>query len=121
LRDLPLQQVLYWTTALTDLGYRVSDNTVYIGPKEKVRQSGRVYFAQYDVNDVLLPLAVMGSNGGNNNDDGNDNNRTRNAANELMTLVVLFTGGTSNWDHVEVMGYGSDDDDDDSESEEDLF
>ena len=126
LRDLPLRQVLHWATTLADLEYQVIGRTAYIAPEKRMRQFGRAQFQQYEVNDLLVTMAALRSSGGsngNNNNSGNSNRSgTRKAANELMTLVVLFTGGTSNWDHVEVMGYGSaDDDDNDSESEEDSF
>jgi len=133
LRDVPASSVLHWIGRLTDLEYTVTDHAVYIAPRKRIALMGRAYFRQYDVTDLLVPLegALGGDDDNNGDDDDNDNNddddddddgnrRTR-ARSELMQLILLFTGGPSNWDYFGVMGPDEDDNEDDRVSEEDMF
>lgn len=131
LTDMPARSVLSWAVKLAGLEYTVAGNAVYIASHERLRYTGAAYFRQYPVSDLLTPLAETrgdeedddnDTNRGDNNDDDEDEDRSprQRAARELMTLVVLFTGGPGNWDHVEIMD-GSARDEDESESEEDSF
>jgi len=129
LTDAPAQDLLGWIVRLAGLSYSVVGNVVYVGPRGRPAPTARSYFRQYDVNDVLAPLGGLlnnNNNNSNNNNDGNRNNDNRDRRRgtrperELMALIIIFTGGPSNWDYFEVMG-AEDDADDDSVSREDSF
>ena len=133
LKNVPARSVLRWVARLAGLDYTVTEDMVYIAPRKKIALTGRAYFRQYDVNDLLVPLYGAlrrgddddddNNNQNNNNDNANDNNNRRlgrRAERELMTLILLFTGGKENWDVFGIIG-SSDEDEDDSNSEEDTF
>jgi len=130
LREVPASSVLHWITRLTDLEYTITDHAVYIAPQRQIALTGQAYFRQYDVTDLLVPLEGALRNGDDDDDDDNDddddddndngNRRTR-ARNDLMDLILIFTGGPSNWDHFAVMGADGDDNEDERVSEEDMF
>jgi len=122
--EMPAYNALNWVVEQAGLSYALSEDAVYIASRERVLLTGRVYFQQYPVSDLLTPLVgkVRRDNDDNNDEDDDEDevsSRTR-AARELMALIVLFTGGLEQWDHVEVID-GAARDEDDSESREDLF
>ena len=117
LRNVPASSVLRWVTYLARLDYTVTDHAIYIGPRSRIARMGRVYFRQYDVTDLLVPLeGGSRSDDDNDDDDGDgdddddDNNTNGRAAarDDLMELILLFTGGPSNWDRFAVTGTGDD-------------
>ena len=77
---------------------------------------------------LLLALGVGSAWGANNNDSGGNNNNNnargssrRRAGEELLRILVLFTG-PQNWDYVGVLGEARvDEEGEESESQEDLF
>ena len=125
--DVPASSALNWVTKIAGLKYTVAENVVYIASAERIALAGKPYFHQYALHDLLLPTEVLVARRDNDNDsDDDDRNRGRggayDAARQLITLVVLFTGGRSSWDYVEIMGYGRyDEDENETESREDNF
>ncbi len=122
-RDMPARSALKWAIHHAGMDYVVFDSAIYIGPPDRIEMLGPVRFAQYDVTDLLIPIGALREDNDDDDDGDDDNNRSgrsADAAHELMALIVIFTGGMKNWDHVEVMGY-AERVDDDTESQEDVF
>ena len=75
---------------------------------------------------LLLALGIgsawgANSNGGNNNNNNGRGRSRRRAGEELLRVLVLFTG-PQNWDYVGVLGESDvDEEGEESESREDLF
>jgi len=128
---------LRWAVRLTDMDSAIVGGVVYISTRERVARIGGMYREQYDVRDMLATSRALrdrrnrnngnnnnGNNSNSNNNDGNNNDNDddndRSAAEDLLRLLVLFTG-PENWDHVEVLGVSSRDDNTESESREDYF
>ena len=122
---------LRWATKLAGLESDIVGGVVYISTRDRVTQMGARFMEQYDVRDLLAtPRSLRDrrnrNNNDDNNDDGNRNNNDndddndRSSAEDLLRLLVLFTG-PENWDHVEVLGISSRNDNTESESREDYF
>ena len=76
---------------------------------------------------LLSAIGIGSAWGANNNNGGNNNNNNargssrRRAGEELLRVLVLFTG-PQNWDYVGVLGESAvDEEGEESESQEDLF
>lgn len=133
LQDTPGDTILGWVTRQAGLDYVLADEAVYISLPAQVRTAEPRATRQYDVTDVILPagtLAARGSSGsssGNNSNDSGNNSSSgggfsnADAAKDLMTLIVTFTG-RENWDQVAVLGISdSNSSSNDNSSKENLF
>ena len=117
-RDMPAGSALHWVTKLSGFDHTVTHNAVYISTPEKVRQSGRAYFSQYEVRGLLADGSISTkSDDGDNDDDSGDG--AGSPERQLVDIMVLYTGA-ENWDHVEVMGVSGDGDDETKEKEDSL-
>lgn len=136
--NMRAENALRWAVKLAGLEHTLVEGAVYVSTHDRIIRMGPVYFRQYNVKDLLASPRYLrdrqsggnnndsgNANGGNNNDnDGGNNNAQGNGsdsgAEELLKVIVLFTG-PENWDRVEVMGASSQDNNDENESREDDF
>jgi len=118
LQDVTGRQAVRAVTRAAGLDFAISENVLYIGAPARMATVGRPYFRQYDVHDLLASArsglrgfgenryAAAGRRGAyDRNDEGGDNALPGSAAEqELMALILIFTGGPQNWDVFTVMG-----------------
>ena len=136
-KDMPGDKILGWVTRQAGLDYVLADEAVYISVREKTRTIEPMALAEYEITDIVLSpmaLAASGSSGssnssssnsssGGNDSSGNNNNSFSgaDAGNDLLTLIVTFTG-RENWDQVAVLGASDNNDSENgSTSEDNLF
>ena len=108
LTDARADVALRWALQQADLKYVLADGAVFISTDQRTMQAEakHAYLKSYDVNDLMVvPAAVGGSTatGSTGNTNDNTNGGSSNAADDLMRLIVTFTG-PENWDQVIILG-----------------
>ena len=101
-KDAPFDRALALIGRQAGLRYAFDGNVIYLAPPGRIARYGMTTFRQYNIKDLTAPVGP----------DGGDDPE------EVMEVVVTFTG-PQNWDTVDRVGEPADSDDDDDDDTED--
>lgn len=101
-KDLPFDRALALIGRQAGLRYAFDGNVIYLAPPNRIARYEMTTFRQYNIKDLTVPVGP----------DGGDDPE------EVMEVVVIFTG-PDNWDTVDRIGEPADSDDDDDDDTED--
>lgn len=141
LRDMQGSRIISWVAKQAGLEYALANQAVYLTAPERSRAIEPRRLVSYEVTDVIYTPQVLAAVGANSNSNNNSNNSSSNnnsnsnnsgnnnnsgfsnanAANDLLALIVTFTG-RENWDQVAVLGMTNNSNTtNDNSSKENLF